>query len=157
MGQLLYHVFDLGIIYVLHCSYYVKFSPLSSYSKCMFNHVTFCLQMENRSSTAEYRCPSADCSTRDTTDAKYSSKHWTPALEDISFFFSWTVEVRANQAAVGCCPPRFVKSPQQLPTDAPSVPTAAEVTEAASAQLISLDSTTDKTTSSTCNLGHLVV
>ena len=79
---------------------YVKLSLLLSYSKCMFNHVTFCVQVENRSSSAEYRCPSANCSTRDATDANYSSKHWRTALEDISFFFSWTVEVRANQAAV---------------------------------------------------------
>jgi len=46
----------------------------------MFNHVTFCVQVENRSSSAEFRCPSANCSTRDATDANYSSKHWRPAL-----------------------------------------------------------------------------
>ena len=131
---------------------YVKLSLLSSHSKCMFSHVTFCVQMENRSSSAEYRCPSANCSTRDATDANYSSKHWRPALEDISSFL---VDSRSQQIRL-LLPPRFVKSPQQLPTDAPSVPTAAKVTEAASAQLISLDST-DKATRSTCNLGHFVV
>jgi len=94
-----HYVFDLGITYAL---------LLTMLSCCCFRHTvnpclimcTFCLQVENRSSTAEYRCPSANCWTRDTTDANYSSKHWRPALEDISFFFSWTVEVRANQAAV---------------------------------------------------------
>jgi len=73
---------------------YVKLSLLSSHSKCMFSHVTFCVQMENRSSTAEYRCPSANCSTRDATDANYSSKHWRPALEDISSFL---VDSRSQQ------------------------------------------------------------
>ena len=89
---------------------YVKLSLLSSHSKCMFSHVTFCVQMENRSSTAEYRCPSANCSTRDATDANYSSKHWRPALEDISSFF---VDSRSQQIRL-LLPPRFVKSPQQF-------------------------------------------
>jgi len=96
-----HYVFDLGITYAL---------LLTMLSCCCFRHTvnpclimcTFCLQVENRSSTAEYRCPSANCWTRDTTDANYSSKHWRPALEDISFFFF--VDSTSQSKSGSCCP-----------------------------------------------------